>query len=165
MAKTVTALQGEQVTDAMLQNASTLFSENYGAWGSKGAGRPGIYTSSLGALKPIVPQLKSISITGSRVRMSAARLRAQYLPPGSNNMYVMVTIDGVLAGNAFACRWEYAGGQVCWITQLVVHSAYRERRLATTLLLSLIDNEDDAFGVISSHPAACKALAKAVGGM
>lgn len=77
----------------------------------------------------------------------------------------MVTIDGVLAGNAFACRWEYSGRQVCWVTQLVVHSDYRERRLATTLLSHLIDNDDDVFGIMSSHPAACKALAKAVGGM
>ncbi|PNH32901.1 hypothetical protein VD0002_g4337 [Verticillium dahliae] len=34
---------------------------------------------------------------------------------------------------------------------------------ATTLLLHLIDPEDDALGIMSSHPAACKALAKAVG--
>lgn len=77
----------------------------------------------------------------------------------------MVTIDGVLAGNAFACRWEYSGRQVCWVTQLVVHSDYRERRLATVLLSNLIDNDDDVLGIMSSHPAACKALAKAVGGM
>ncbi|POS75360.1 hypothetical protein DHEL01_v206246 [Diaporthe helianthi] len=67
------------------------------------------------------------------------------------------------ACNAFACRWEYSGQQVCWVTQLVVHSDYRERRLATLLLSYLIDNDDDIFGIMSSHPAACKALAKAVG--
>lgn len=96
--------------------------------------------------------------------MNADRLRAQCLPEGARTTYVMATVDGVLAGNAFACRWEYAGYQVCWITQLVIHSEYRERRLATTLLSNLIDSNDDAFGIISSHPAACKALAKAVGG-
>ncbi|KAG7133162.1 hypothetical protein HYQ45_008615 [Verticillium longisporum] len=40
---------------------------------------------------------------------------------------------------------------------------YRQRQIATTLLLHLIDPEDDALGIMSSHPAACKALAKAVG--
>lgn len=97
--------------------------------------------------------------------MSTDRLRAQCLPEGSRSTYVMATIDGVLAGNLFACRWEYAGRQICWVTQLVVHSDYRERRLATSLLSNLIDNDDDVFGIMSSHPAACKALAKAVGGM
>lgn len=97
--------------------------------------------------------------------MSAARLGAQCLPTGSRSTYVMITIDGVLCGNAFACHWEYAGLQGCWVTQLVVHRDYRERRLATTLLLTLIDNNnDDVMGITSSHPAACKALAKAVGG-
>lgn len=96
--------------------------------------------------------------------MNAARLRAQCLPEGARSTYVMVTIDDVLAGNAFASRWSYAGRQVCWITQLVVHSEYRERRLATALLSSLIDSDDDAFGIMSSHPAACKALALAIGG-
>lgn len=97
--------------------------------------------------------------------MSADRLRAQCLPEGSRGTYVMATVEGVLAGNAFACRWEYEGRQVCWITQLVVHSDYRERRLASLLLSNLIDNDDDILGIMSSHPAACKALVKAIGGM
>jgi len=95
--------------------------------------------------------------------MSAARLRAQCLPEESRSSYAKVTVDGVLAGNAFACRWQYGDHQVCWVTQLVVHRDYRERRLATTLLLALLDNNDDIFGIMSSHPAACKALAKAFG--
>ncbi|CRK32826.1 hypothetical protein BN1708_005928 [Verticillium longisporum] len=48
------------------------------------------------------------------------------------------------------------------------HSAGCSQRLSATtdsntLLLHLIDPEDDALGIMSSHPAACKALAKAVG--
>ncbi|KAK2036412.1 hypothetical protein LZ31DRAFT_536413 [Colletotrichum somersetense] len=140
MAKLVSNFKGEQVTEAMLKDAAKLFSENYGVWGNRGPGKP-----------------------GSRVKMGADRLRAQCLPDGSSSTYVTVSINGVLAGNAFACRWEHAGRQVCWVTQLVVHSDYRERRLATTLLLTLIDDDDDVFGIMSSHPAACKALAKAVG--
>ncbi|KAK1467994.1 hypothetical protein CABS03_15039 [Colletotrichum abscissum] len=142
MAKLVSNFNGQQVTDAMLKDAAKLFSENYGVWGNEGPGSP-----------------------GSRVKMSADRLRVQCLPEGSNNTYVTIHIDGVLAGNAFACRWEHANRRVCWITQLVVHSNYREQRLATTLLLNLIDDDDDVLGIMSSHPAACKALAKAIGGM
>lgn len=105
------------------------------------------------------------SIIGSRVKLSTSRLRTQCLPEGSRSSYARITIDGVLAGNAFACRWKYGDRQVCWITQLVVHRDYRERNLATTLLLALCQQEDEIFGIMSSHPAACKALAKCVGSM
>ncbi|KAL2282158.1 hypothetical protein FJTKL_11196, partial [Diaporthe vaccinii] len=105
-------------------------------------------------------QSSSVTITA----YGATRvLASQCLPEGPRSTYIMVTVEGVLAGNAFACRWEYEGRQVCWITQLVVHSDYRERRLASSLLSTLIDNDDDILGIMSSHPAACKALVKAVG--
>ncbi|PNY27527.1 Uncharacterized protein TCAP_02545, partial [Tolypocladium capitatum] len=100
---------------------------------------------------------------GSRVKMSAARLRAQCLPAGTRCSYTSVMVDGILAGNVFACRWDCAGRQDCWITQLVVHRAYRERRLATGLLQKLArNNDDDIFGIMSSHPAACMAASKAL---
>ncbi|KAH8759457.1 hypothetical protein F5883DRAFT_682032 [Diaporthe sp. PMI_573] len=69
MAKIVTDFKDEQVTEAMLKDAARLFSENYGIWGIRGAGKP-----------------------GTRVRMNAARLRAQCLPEGARSTYVMVTI-------------------------------------------------------------------------
>ena len=50
---------------------------------------------------------------------------------------------------------------MCWITQLVVHKDYRERGLATGLLSVLREDDDDIYGVMSSHPAACLAAAKA----
>ena len=74
-----------------------------------------------------------------------------------------VTVDGCLAGNAFACRWAYNKKTVCWITQLVVHQDYRERRLAVGLLNQLRHDDDDIYGLMSSHPAACLAAAKAFG--
>ena len=49
---------------------------------------------------------------------------------------------------------------MCWVTQLVVHKDYRERGPATGLL-SQLRQDDDAYGVMSSHPAACLAAAKA----
>lgn len=72
-------------------------------------------------------------------------------------------MDGSLAGNAFACRWAYDNKTACWVTQLVVHQDYRERGLATGLLNQLRHYHDDIYGLMSSHPAACLAAAKAFG--
>jgi hypothetical protein len=72
-------------------------------------------------------------------------------------------VHGKLAGNAFACRWTVDGKTVCWITQLVVHGDYRERGIASGLLKRIEQDGDHAYGVMSSHPAACLAAAKAFG--
>lgn len=74
-----------------------------------------------------------------------------------------MTVGGRLAGNAFACRWQVDGRTICWITQLVVHRDYRERGLAAGLLNEIRLDKDDVYGVMSSHPAACLAAAKAFG--
>ncbi|KAL1986185.1 hypothetical protein VTN96DRAFT_6700 [Rasamsonia emersonii] len=113
---------GGEVTDGMLMEASLLFGKNYGIWGK-----------SVSLAKP-----------GSRVRLSKDRLRAQYLPDGTNCSYVRVTVDGHLAGHAFSCRWTCDDGKtVCRITQLVVHRDYRERGLAVGLLNQLRHDDDD----------------------
>ena len=52
---------------------------------------------------------------------------------------------------------------MCWVTQLVVHSDYRERGLATRLLNQLRQDNDTIYGLMSSHPAASLAAAKAFG--
>jgi len=64
----------------------------------------------------------------------------------------------------FACRWVANGKTVCWVTQLVVHRDYRERGLATGLLNELRQESDDVYGIMSSHPAAIIAAAKAFAG-
>ena len=100
---------------------------------------------------------------GSRVRLSKERLRADYLIDGTSCSYVRVTVNGQLAGNAFACRWISNYKRVCWVTQLVVHRNYRERGLAVGLLNEIRQDGDDVYGLMSSHPAACLAVAKAFG--
>lgn len=95
--------------------------------------------------------------------MSKDMLRAGYLPMNAACSYVKVTVDGCLAGNALACRWSYQNKSVCWITQLVVHRDYRERGIAVGLLNELRQEQDDIYGVIGSHAAACLATAKAFG--
>lgn len=101
---------------------------------------------------------------GTRVKMSKDRLRAQCLPSGAECSYVRVTVDGHLAGNAFACRWKYDDTVICWVTQLVVHRDHRERGLAVSLLRELRRDDDSVYGIASSHPAACLAAARAFGG-
>lgn len=73
----------------------------------------------------------------------------------------MVTVNGELAGNAFACRWNVGETRVCWITQLVVSKEHRQGGLAEGLLNCLREQSDDIYGIMSSHPAACLAAAKA----
>lgn len=97
------------------------------------------------------------------MRINTGRLRADYLLDDTTCSYVRVTVDGLFAGNAFACRWTYDNKTVCWITQLVVHQGYRERRLAQGLSNTIRHDEDDIYGIMSSHPAACMAAAKSFG--
>lgn len=72
-----------------------------------------------------------------------------------------VTVNGHLAGNAFSCRWNWNDKTICWVTQLVVHRDYRERGLAVGMLNQLGQDKADFYGIMSSHPAACLAAAKA----
>lgn len=97
------------------------------------------------------------------MKLSKGRLRAQCLLEDVECSYVKVTVEDHLAGNAFACRWKVKDKTVCWITQLVVHGDYRERGLAVGLLNCLRRDDDNIYGLMSSHPAACLAAAKAFG--
>ena len=95
--------------------------------------------------------------------MSKNKLRSECLPEDARWSYARVMIGDRLAGNAWACRWKYDGSTVCWVTQLVVHSDFRERGLATGLLKHLREDDDSVYGLMSSHPAACLAAATAFG--
>ena len=152
---------GRELTHTMLEDAARLFNGNYGIWGEDP-------TSSRTTAKPgksddTILILLSDMRTGSRVRLSKSRLQTQYLPDNVTCSYVRVTIEDRLAGNAFACRWRYKDKTVCWVTQLVVHSNFRERGLAASLLNQLRQDDDAIYGLMSSHPAACLAAAKAFG--
>ena len=100
---------------------------------------------------------------GKPVKLNGRRLREQYLPDSSASYHARVTVDGTLAGSAFACRWKHDNKAVCWVTQLVVHRDYREHGLAAGILRSLRSDEDDVYGIISSHPVACLAAARSFG--
>ncbi|KAJ7453084.1 hypothetical protein FB451DRAFT_1354284 [Mycena latifolia] len=136
-------VNGPQVSPAQLQICAKLFSENYGVWGPRAA-------EVSAFLKP-----------GTHVKMTADRLRVQCLSDPEHTQLTLCSIDGVLVGHAFATSWSYGDGVVCWITQLVVSKGHRRKGIAT-MLLRLLRNcgEYDAFGLASSHPAACIALSK-----
>jgi len=125
-----------------------------------------LYALDVPSLKKVnwlkLTSYRSFIRMGNRARIGKDRLRAQFLPKGSACSYVRVTVDNYLARNVFAYRWTY-NKSVCWITQLVVHRDCRERRLAVGLLNELKENEDDTYGLVSSHPAACAAAARVFG--
>ena len=106
----------------------------------------------------------SKGLSGNRVKLNAKRLRKEYLSGEGDYAYTRVIVDGVLAGNVFGCRYTAHDKNVCWVTQLVVHSEYRRRRLASSLLTELQKDTGHTYGVTSSHPAACIAASKAFGG-
>ncbi|KAF2280959.1 uncharacterized protein EI97DRAFT_497676 [Westerdykella ornata] len=135
----------DEVTDKMLEEASELFSEHYGVWAKQAEQVEG-------------PHGKA----GEHVRLSKERLRKEHLP-GDTSLYVRVTVDGRLAGNALAARWTANGRRICWVSQLVIHRDYRGFGLATGLLKQLKVDGDDVYGIASCHPAHILAFAKAFG--
>lgn len=132
----VQSFRGTDLTDDILQQAATLFSEHYGIWGRDGPA------------------------PGKRVQMSLPLMRRELLPIDNLEQcrYVRATNAGELVGNAFACRWVTEDGvKVCWITQLVVNTEYRNRGIASRLLAELKEAEGDCYGIMSSHPFSCLA--------
>jgi hypothetical protein len=140
--------QNESITDELLEDAAKLFSANYGKWSVEAAKKFGRFAKN-----------------GSRVHLSTLRLRNQCLPDGVPCTHVRVFLEEKLVGHVFAAQWTAETGEtVCWVTQLVVHADHRERGLATALLMHLKENGNcDVYGIMSSHPAACKAAATAFG--
>ncbi|KAJ3499230.1 hypothetical protein NLJ89_g10120 [Agrocybe chaxingu] len=134
-------IPGDKVTNAQFEKCATLFSESYGVWSSK-------------VSAPLKP--------GARVKMNSNRLKKEVLGDPASSMLALCTLDGVHIGHAFATVWPYEGSYVCWVTQLVVASDYRELGIATTLL-QLFPGPNftcDALGIASTHTASCWALAK-----
>lgn len=97
--------------------------------------------------------------------MTSKRLRNQCVSVPDKTVLVTCFNSATdLIGHAFATVWEFNGGVVGWITQLVVDSRVRKRYIATHLLQTLKTHDlfqsITAIGLVSSHPAACNALAK-----
>jgi GNAT superfamily N-acetyltransferase len=132
---------GHDLTSELLKSAATLFSEHYGIW-----------STTHPSPKP-----------GQRVRATPSKLQEQLLSPNGDITYVCARNAGELVGHVFACRWNYNGQRICWITQLLVHHKFRRQGLATKLLQKLRQPDDWGFGILSSHPAAIRATMRSFG--
>ncbi|KAG2135116.1 hypothetical protein DEU56DRAFT_981205 [Suillus clintonianus] len=101
------------------------------------------------------------------VKMTASKLRSQSVSIPECTVLVTCFQHEKLVGHAFASVWSFEGGVVGWITQLVVDKSLRRRYIATQLLQTLkvhpLFQRVTAVGLVSSHPAACTALAKYAG--
>ncbi|KPM42303.1 hypothetical protein AK830_g4273 [Neonectria ditissima] len=142
-------------TDDIVSHAAKLFSEPYGSWAE--GPKKGKFSDT--------PNWNTVdaAATGMPMRLTANRLRSQYLLEGGECSYTRVTVDGELAGDVFTCRWTCDGRRVCWVTQLVVHKDYRGQGIGSTLLRLSKSDSDDVYGIMSSHPHACVAAAASYG--
>jgi len=128
------------INDRTLEECSELFSSNYGIWGPKGR-NPG---------KP--------------VKLSPSRIKQQCLfDPKKCSSASARTLDGTLVGHAFICMFPYNRCNASWITQLVVDSRFRHRGIAKTLCKMAWDDRCTAWGIVTSHPFAVRALEKITG--
>ena len=71
-------------------------------------------------------------------------------------------MNGLLVGHAFSFSFTYGPGEsqrLCvWVTQLVVHSDHRHQGIAQRLCALSWEPHSDAWGLVSSHPYAVRAL-------
>jgi GNAT superfamily N-acetyltransferase len=97
------------------------------------------------------------------VKISPQKLKKEILPTGGQNTYVRIHLSsGELVGNVFGTRWVYKGRPVLWITQLCVHSSYRNQGIAKQLLRNLYQ-EEYCVWILPSHPFAISAVLQVFG--
>ena len=134
------------MTAEELTLCAALFSGHYGVWGARGP-RP-----------------------GQRVALSPARLAEACLFDDSCGVVLCREANGgaLLAHALFrrftadaAVRGKALHGPAVWVTQLVVAEGARGQRLASTMLLQLCTRDVVAMGLLSCHPHAVRALARA----
>ncbi|KAI3642544.1 hypothetical protein MP228_012099 [Amoeboaphelidium protococcarum] len=135
-----------QLSDCDWQSASSLFSEHYGIWSEH-------------VINP-----------SRRVRLSVARLKSQCGFSEDCRVSMAFDIDDTnnrqLVGHAFYTRKyeEESGGYLLWITQLVVHTKYRGKRISSTLCnMACGSRRLIACGLVSSNPLAVKSFQRALG--
>jgi len=125
----------EAVKDsALLQACCELYSAHYGRWAS------------------------STERAGGRIKMSQKRLTAVLDRPRAT---VAVARHGeAVVGYCASVRVSLPGkGDIAWVTQLVVHTDYRNERVGTQLLYSTWGFSDCyAWGLATANPLAVRAL-------
>lgn len=130
------------------EECAALFSSEYGVWTSR---------------EDLRDQLAAMKLKpGGRVQMRAKRLESTMLFDSTCGV-VVARVGPQVVGQAFFASFVAADGQkrVRWITQLVVHSSFRRRGIAVSLIASAMAPDRRglfAVGLVSSHPAAVRAL-------
>lgn len=128
---------GSLYPPALLEECAELYSQHYGTWSA------------------VAPRAHE------RIRLSPARIR-DWLRSSDSNI-TLGRVDGVLVGYAMAVKTHVPKyGVISWVTQLVVHEAYRRANIAKTLLFSTWGFSDHfAWGLLTANPYAVRALEKA----
>lgn len=125
------------ISHDILAKCAQLYSEHYGKWGKNG----------------VHP--------GHSIKLSSLRL--QDLIAGSNSQVAIAKYNEAIIGYAFAKQLKIPEkGLVSWVTQLVVHTNYRNIGIAKRLLNGIWGFSNHyAWGIVTANPYAVKALEKA----
>jgi hypothetical protein len=135
----------------VLESCANLFSAHYSVWS-----RLEEHRERLRAFK---------GQPGAPVKMSAARLRSLMLFDSTCGV-VVAESAATPVGHAFFATFTTSDGKtIRWITQLVVHADFRRRGIAIGLITTASPDRRNLFalGLVSSHPAAVRALEGAAG--
>lgn len=123
--------------ETLLTQCANLYSNHYGIWSDKG----------------IRPQ-KQIKLSNSKL--------CEWLENDNVTLYY-ATHNEELIGYAISfSKDEKKYGIVTWVTQLVVHTQYRQHGIAKNILFSIWGFSNHyAWGIVSANPYAIRALEKA----
>jgi len=123
-------------SEELLDECAQLFSSHYGTW-------------SLTHKK-----------AGQRITLKGPALH-DFLP-GESSWIATAREEKRLVGYALVVLTDYGPGPITWVTQLVVHEAYQNMLVGSTLLMSIWGfSEHFAWGLVSANPYAVRALEKA----
>lgn len=123
--------------EKLLEACSVLYSEHYGIWDNNG-------------VKP-----------GQHIKLSSNRLK-EWLERDDVLLYCAEAGEQLIGYAIAYSRDETKYGIITWVTQLVVHSDFRNQGIAKSLLFSIWGFSDHfAWGIVSANPYAIRALEKA----
>ena len=133
-------LTRHQLDDNIIQQCAELFSSHYGIWSSQGPA------------------------PNQRVKLSMQKLKEKYLFDENTYIVVVTNLESEkVIGHAIGKRFLYPEleGTVSWITQLVVHSDFRNKGISTRLCTMAWGHKNNvACGLVTSHPYSIRALEK-----
>lgn len=118
-----------------LKECAQLFSDHYGNWSITAKRNPGV-----------------------AIKLTPERLEKLMAPEGTSAS--LAYVDNELVGHALALRVNVEPyGYVSWVTQLVVHTDWRQKGVGKRLLTSIWSFSDDyAWGLVTANPYTVRTL-------